>query len=230
MSHTIIHADSADAEHLMSKDSVDLILTDIPYVVSRKNNFDTMGRTGIDFGEWDHVFDMHRLYPFIDFLRPGGSVVIFHSFQQCGEVELAFAGMNAKDKLFWQKNNPQPRNVNRRYVPDVEMISWFVKPGKKWVFNKSSQVKYHRTIMHWPIPTQLKKFHPTAKPVGLLMELISRHSNLGDLIFDPFAGSFTTVVAASRTGRSSIAFEMNEGYYNKGRELLTKEKVEFEEI
>ena len=33
--------------------SVDLVLTDPPYNIARDNNFSTMGRAGIDFGEWD---------------------------------------------------------------------------------------------------------------------------------------------------------------------------------
>ena len=37
--------------------SVDLLLTDPPYNISMKSNFHTMGRTGVDFGEWDKGFD-----------------------------------------------------------------------------------------------------------------------------------------------------------------------------
>jgi DNA modification methylase len=36
---------------------VDLVLTDPPYNISRKNNFKSMGRSGVDFGEWDKDFD-----------------------------------------------------------------------------------------------------------------------------------------------------------------------------
>lgn len=43
--------------------SVDLVLTDPPYNIARKNNFHTMGRQGIDFGEWDKGFD---LFSYID--------------------------------------------------------------------------------------------------------------------------------------------------------------------
>ena len=38
--------------------SVDAIITDPPYNISRDNNFTTMGRAGIDFGEWDKDFDL----------------------------------------------------------------------------------------------------------------------------------------------------------------------------
>ena len=44
---------------------VDCIITDIPYNISKKNNFKTMkdrtGRNGIDFGEWDKGFEEENL-------------------------------------------------------------------------------------------------------------------------------------------------------------------------
>ena len=38
--------------------SIDLVLTDPPYNIARKNNFHTMSRSGIDFGEWDKNADI----------------------------------------------------------------------------------------------------------------------------------------------------------------------------
>ncbi|EZK54512.1 hypothetical protein Z496_01129 [Streptococcus pyogenes ABC020054973] len=37
---------------------IDMVITDPPYNISVKNNFATMGRTGIDFGDWDKGFDL----------------------------------------------------------------------------------------------------------------------------------------------------------------------------
>ena len=58
--------------------SIDLILTDPPYNIARDNNFHTMGRKGIDFGEWDKGFD---LFSYIDLLprvcTKNANVVIF---------------------------------------------------------------------------------------------------------------------------------------------------------
>ncbi|MBU4692706.1 hypothetical protein KQ876_00595 [Mycoplasma sp. CSL7491-lung] len=36
---------------------IDAVITDPPYNISRKNNFKTIGRSGIDFGEWDYSFN-----------------------------------------------------------------------------------------------------------------------------------------------------------------------------
>lgn len=42
----------------ISNESIDAIITDPPYIIARENNFETMGRYGIDFGEWDKEFDL----------------------------------------------------------------------------------------------------------------------------------------------------------------------------
>ena len=55
---------NCDAMELMDKMiekelKVDCIITDPPYNISKDNNFNTMGRAGIDFGEWDKEFDLY---------------------------------------------------------------------------------------------------------------------------------------------------------------------------
>lgn len=67
-------------------------------------------------------------------------------------------------------------------------------------------------------PSSVQKFnrerglHPTQKPVKLFEYLVETYSQLGDTVLDPFAGSGTTLVAASNLGRKVIGFEMEESY------------------
>jgi len=208
---------------------VDLILTDIPYNISRKNQLHTMGRTGFDF-QWDkNQFLVDSLYYILPLLKKGGSFITFSSFAQCGELDklMAECGMLRKDKLIFVKKNPMPRNINRRYVADVEVINWFVKKGKKWTFNKPPETPYLRSILEHPVATHNSKYHPTSKPIGLLKQLIEVHSNKKDLIFDPFGGSMTTAVAAYELNRSFLICEKNQGNFLKGKEFLKKHRVKF---
>lgn len=58
-------------------------------------------------------------------------------------------------------------------------------------------------------------WHPTQKPLALIAHLIRQYSNPGDTVLDTCMGSATTAVAAIRTGRNWIGYEMNTEFYNR---------------
>ena len=62
--------------------------------------------------------------------------------------------------------------------------------------------------------------HPTQKPVALLKRIIKASSNPGDLVLDPFAGTFTTCFVAKELGRRSIGIEIEEPYMKIGLRRL----------
>ena len=57
----LIKGDCLEKMQEIESGSVDLVLTDPPYNIARENNFSTMGRAGIDFGEWDKGADLFTL-------------------------------------------------------------------------------------------------------------------------------------------------------------------------
>lgn len=206
---------------LAKLDNIDLIVADPPYVISRQSNFHTMQdrknpRTGTMLAAWDLEFDND---PWIKLagekLRPGGSLIVFNAWTKATIVEDACtkAGLIYKDTLVWHKTNPMPRNRERRYVPDVEMIQWYVKPGK-WTFNRQHK-SYESCVLSYPSESGggFKRYHPTQKPVKLIQHVILLHSNEGDLVVDPFIGSGTTAIAAKACGRDFIGFELDPQYF-----------------
>lgn len=58
----------------------------------------------------------------------------------------------------------------------------------------------------------LQQGHPAPFPAELAERLIRMFSFAGDIVFDPFAGSGSTAVAAIRSGRNSISVEIEEEY------------------
>lgn len=68
--------------------------------------------------------------------------------------------------------------------------------------------------LHFPVYQDKEVIgkHPTPKPVALWMELINAFSEQGDLIYEPFGGSGTTIIAAEMTGRRCFAMEFDPGY------------------
>jgi site-specific DNA-methyltransferase (adenine-specific) len=65
--------------------------------------------------------------------------------------------------------------------------------------------------------------HPTQKPIALLERIIKASSNEGDVVLDPFSGTFTTSYVANSLGRKSIGIDISEEYFKIGlRRVLNK--------
>lgn len=67
------------------------------------------------------------------------------------------------------------------------------------------------------------KIHPTQKPVALMSWCLNNYSKENDLIFDAFAGSFTTAIACIRTKRRFIGCELDPIYFEKAVERIETE-------
>lgn len=114
--------------------------------------------------------------------------------------------------LSWHKSNPVPACGNK-YVTDTEFCLFFREKGVKIYGNFDTKATY---FVH-PINIEDKELwgHPTIKPLPFFQRHIINSSNGGDTILDPFMGSGTTAVAAIREKRHFIGFELDKGYYDK---------------
>ncbi|MFV8471842.1 DNA-methyltransferase [Mycoplasma sp. 1458C] len=207
---------------------IDAIITDPPYNISRKNNFKTIGRQGIDFGTWDYNFNQTKWIKLVSpFVKKGGSIIIFNDYKNFGEIckTLENNGFIIKDLIRWIKSNPMPRNTLRRYVTDFELAIWAVKPGKKWVFNKGENIKYKRPeIFFSTVASGKNRIHPTQKPLSVIEELILTHTHKNDLIFVPFMGSGTTAIACLKNNRRYLGTEIDKDYYEKSIKRINEFK------
>lgn len=206
--------------------SINAIITDIPYNISRDNNFQTMkdrtGRNGIDFGEWDKEFDVSDILLLIPKLNPNGSLVLFHGFEQYGDIlSLLLPVLNLKDKIIWQKTNPMPRNRDRRYVSNIEMASWWTVKNGKWTFNRQNE-NYDGCVLTYPSESGggYKRYHPCQKSIKLMENIVLRHTNENDIVFDPFMGSGSTGVACVKLNRQFIGCEAEQKYFNIANERI----------
>ncbi|MFW6247197.1 MAG: DNA-methyltransferase [bacterium] len=186
--------------------SVDLVLTDPPYNIAKSNNFHTMGRAGINFGDWDKNADIFTyIKECYRILNKNGSFVVFNAWKNLGDIAkyAENVGFITKDMLRLEKKNPMPRNRDRRYITDYECAIWFTMPKSKWTFNRQDE-KYQRPKFVCSIE---KGLHPTQKSLKLMEKLLLIHSNEGDLIVDCFAGSGSTLLAAKNLNRQFIGIE-----------------------
>ena len=206
--------------------SIDAIITDIPYNISRDNNFQTMkdrtGRNGINFGEWDKEFDVSDILLLIPKLNQNGSLVLFHGFEQYGDIlSLLLPVLNLKDKIIWQKTNPMPRNRDRRYISNIEMASWWTVKNGKWTFNRQNE-NYDGCVLTYPSESGggYKRYHPCQKSVKLMENIVLRHTNENDIVFDPFMGSGSTGVACIKLNRQFIGCETEQKYFDIANERI----------
>lgn len=65
-----------------------------------------------------------------------------------------------------------------------------------------------------------QRHHPTQKPIKLIERLILASSNENDLVLDPFAGSGSTAISASRLKRNFITIEKDKEYYKTVTERI----------
>ena len=228
MSINIYNEDYKKTVRRLKKNHVklDAIITDPPYGVSRKNQlgYSNMGRSGMNYGEWDYNFNQKKwIIDVADLIKPGGTIIIFNDWKNLGIIseQLEKCGFIVKDVIRWVKANPMPRNVDRRYVNDCEFAVWAVKIGKPWTFNKPKKVGYLKPeIITGVVPGGKKRLHPTQKHLEVIEKLIEIHTNENDLIYDPFMGSGTTALACKNKNRNVIGSEIDEKYYNISMERI----------
>lgn len=227
------HGDCLEIMKDIPDNSIDLVLTDPPYNIARDNYFHTMGRQGIDFGEWDKGADILSFIAEIPrILAKNGSVIIFNTWKNLGDIANACeeVGLVTKDMIRWVKDNPMPRNRDRRYISDYECMVWFTNKNAKWVFNRQSDT-YDRPLYRGSLtPKSEKVGHTTQKPLYLMENLLKTHSNEGDTVLDMFMGSGSTGVACKNLNRKFIGIEKDDKYFEiaKNRIKTLKELSEVE--
>jgi DNA modification methylase len=209
---------------LLPNESVSLLLTDPPYNVSMKSNFHTMGRKGVDFGEWDKGFNQTDwLEVACQKITKGGSVIIFNDYKNIGIMRdvLEQNDFTIKEMIVWKKSNPMPRNRDRLYVTSLEVALWAVK-GKGWTFNRQRDT-YENAIFESPIVSHKQRIHPTQKPLEIIESLLKIHSNENDVVLDCFMGSGTTALACLKNQRNFIGFEVDSNYFTLANQRIDAE-------
>ena len=72
----------------------------------------------------------------------------------------------------------------------------------------------------------MKKLHPTQKPVALFEYLIKTYTNEGETVLDNCIGSGTTAIASLNTGRNFIGIEKDKNYVELARQRYKEETAQ----
>lgn len=198
--HRILCGDCQDRElvkRLLDK-KPDLMLTDPPYGVQRDQGFG--GADG--FSGKGKPIPRRQYTDEWDSERP--SAETFSALLELATESILFGGNFFADLLpmsthwlVWDKHQTMPT------FGDCELA---------WTSIVRKSVKKYDLEFNGLIGKEGERFHPTQKPIKLLVQIINDYTDAGDVIFDPYSGSGTTLLAAEQTGRKARVIERMPGY------------------
>lgn len=210
--------------------SVDLIVTDPPYNIAsddkmtmKDGRFVTTKKAwGADFkDEWNSFEEYYEwLKPFFAemqrVLKDDGSMIVFLDRNFASTVGYLLQkdfGLIVKNKLYFNKTNPTTSVRKNNYRSCVEEAIWISK-RKDCKLNFINQTEMKQVFSGGNGERKKNKsIHPCQKYGWMIEPMIERHSEPGDVVLDPFAGSGTTLRIAAAMGRKAIGFEKSTAFY-----------------
>jgi DNA modification methylase len=192
---------------------IDMVLTDIPYNISQTHS----GLREIDFGAWDKGFSLESVWPSIPI---ADNIYIWCANEQLSHILTKLISHNYSTRaIAWAKTAPSPMNGEHIWLSGMELCAFGKLSGA--TFNGHCETNV--ITMNSP----RNKQHPTQKPLALFQKLIQNSSNPGDMIYDPYAGSGTTLRAAKDLGRHAVGVEISEEYCEIAAQRLQQEVFVF---
>lgn len=236
----LIHGDFNEEVKKIEDGSIDLIITDPPYNISENtHNIKLANRSDKirDFGEWDkysreEFLDLLAVWSseWMRILRPQGSGYVFCAERYLSHMidALVNAGLEYKSTITWCKTNPGCQIYKVNFRSSVEHAVFFTKGQGGHTFNWQGENEM-RNYIQTPICQGNERLvdalghtlHPTQKPESVIRYLMTVSSNPGDMVFDGFAGVFTTVKVAYDMGRRSIGIEQDATYFEAGKRRVS---------
>lgn len=235
---THINDDCFNYMPVLANESVDLILSDMPYGTTKNN--------------WDKAIDLAALWnEYNRIIKQNGAIVLFS--QSPFDKILACSNMkNFRYEWIWEKTTGSGHlNSKRMPLKCHENILVFYKKmptynpvmtsghNRKIVssshqknsiksLNYGSQIntsydsteRFPRDVILMPTDRQKSKLHPTQKPVSLLSYLVRTYTNKGETVLDNFSGSGSVGVACHQTDRNCILIEKDTSFFNAAQNRI----------
>lgn len=228
----LYHADCFDIFPQIPNNSIDLVLTDMPY--------------GTTACKWDTALDLERMWKELKRICKG--TIVLTSIQPFTSTLVSSNINQFKYCWYWKKSKAtghlnakiQPlRNIedicifydklvtyNPQYAEGTpysgrtrkEHTGTYSSHGSKREDNPG--IRYPNQVLE--IQGVNKPVHPTQKPVALMEYLIKTYSNEGDTVLDFCMGSGTTGVACRSLNRNFIGIEKELKYYDIAKERINK--------
>jgi len=243
---TVIWADAIEGmQSELDDGSVHLLFADPPYNIGKKyHGFIDKWPSDEAYVEWS----VRWLEVAIQKLASNGSLYLMCSTQCMPYLDIHLRrSVHILSRIVWHYDSSGVQ-AKRYFGSMYEPILHCVKDPQNYTFNadeiaveaktgakrrlidyrKKVPTEYnHRKVPGnvWNIPRVRYRMdeyeeHPTQKPEALLERIILASSCEGDLVVDPFAGTFTTCAVAHRLGRRTVGIDASEEYVKIGLRRL----------
>jgi site-specific DNA-methyltransferase (adenine-specific) len=221
----LYNADSIVKMKDFADDSIDLIVTDPPYPITKKGCAGTMGGMMTTQSTKQGKIFQHNEVKISDYapefyrvLKDGSHCYVMTNHVNLIEMLNTFTeqGFHFIKSLIWDKGN---KITGRFYMSQFEYILFFRKGSGK-------QINHCGTSDILAVPNKKikghdgKNLHDTEKPIGLMKILIENSSQPNEVVLDPFMGIGTTGVACKKLGRNFIGIEKDEKYFNIAKDRI----------
>lgn len=242
---TVIHGDALEALHTLPDGSIDLIFADPPYNIGKNfNGQKDKWPTEEAYLQWCYQW----LDLCLQKMKPNGSLYVMTATQFMPFFDLYLRNkLFILSRIIWYYDSSGVQ-AKKYFGSLYEPILFCVKDKNNYTFNANDILVEARTgakrrLIDYrkPVPTTYNsekvpgnvwefprvryrmdeyENHPTQKPIALMERIIKASSNAGDIVLDPFSGTFTTSFVAQKLGRRSIGIELQEEYVRIGLRRL----------
>lgn len=235
----LINIDCIDYMSDLPDNYIDLVVTDPPYLINY-SSFRTNSKVikNDDNNKWVEPFfrELSRvvkmgshLYCFTDFEMSADFLIEIRKYWKVRNLICIPRNIkgNGGDRIFQQqfeycifatrggKNDGRKFNETKILKPSEGYLKdkrytpkeWLYRLPDYWYWTKASEFNHNR-------------LHPNQKNVDCLKDMITLSSNKGEIVFDPFCGSGSTLVAAESLDRKWIGCELDENYYEIAKKRL----------
>lgn len=234
-----IFCKSSEKMDELPDDSVHLMITSPPYNVGKEYDKDFTLEEYLLFlkNVWKEVYRV---------LVPGGRACInianlgrkpyipLHAFIIRDMLELGFL---MRGEIIWNKASSaspstawgswlSPANPTLRDIHEYILVFSKDTFSRKNINNKKSTItkdeflEFTKSVWTFPAEPANKIGHPAPFPVELPYRLIQLYTYQGEIVLDPFMGSGTTGVAAVKSGRKFVGYEINQEYISLAKKRL----------
>ena len=221
---TLYHGDCRELFTELGDASVDAVITDPPYSDRTHGQAKTNKGHGVKAIDFESLTEADLDVLLTECGRVSRRwVVASLDYRHAVHVDDAPpAGLRTLRIGIWVKPNPMPQISADRPGQGWEAIAFMHRADVKPAWNGGGRSGV------WTFPVVQNVGHPTVKPLPMVSDWVRLFTEPGDTILDPFAGSGTTLRAASDNGRRAIGIEREERYCEVAAKRLGQQAFDLE--